>query len=1500
MINSAIYPISAGSIEQFLRNEDAPTPTSENRIDDSFVGQPHGNKHRRLLGQVELANQANVEGVCVLKPFGIDNSQMQLFIQIEAPEVYINWKFLAQFHAENTEKEAIFNHPEVKKALQNIELAIEKAFTCEPDRKNKFSLIVTAELLNWLQEINRRDHYLMVRSDGCEDSIKGANAGGNVSIAYVSACQNEFIQALGEVVSSYFKEKSLQNRFNTGQNPFTENLQLSVTSQELVGEEIGGSLASNQIPRSLVLFTNEPYYDGHKKYWLTRISGTFGHGEAVVGNCGVATDTILILKSDENQKLYFFYDNREKKTRLAPIKNAAGKIELQKVNNPSNLVHQRVFDAALLERLFNWGLLTETFFRDDATDIEIVVKNDIIYPVQARPFKREKARASYLDLTRVNLLFPNPIASMIETNLVVLGNGAAAMQIDTANEILLADSLSQVQEENLFLKDIHKLVVVAKEEPANSHPVVNFSGYGIPCLSAGDNFDKLKELILRLSENYSLVVCVQSSKIMLWDNQIVSVPEYCSEGFVMHPAKLVISLTETKALASKRVETVAPSQVKELLFYCGIAATSELALTSLQQLQEHHWIQSFYQKSSHLQQKIQAEVPLAMKEFQPLLNVSHELQSCVQQAFKSLEEVLKGNLNDRRLYVLFHVKVLETLLFSTQKFSGMLGQYSVSSLENNFAAAQEQIAYQKELAKPAFFIDELLHGSECPKRSVYNDWRTFLLGLEGCVQTGTFNAAAIRQFKDLLERIKNFNAVPTFMLFYFSKFFSDDPLQTANAILNLLPLEYQDLIQKIMHQKDNLRAIEQQIESFAEPKKIEKAYQNLKKEQLGWADLLINIEIKNWGKCPSLIRYFLIQTMHEMVCLFDLAIKTMKSSPRVTLSEKLPYFLKMLLLFLQMFVNWANRLSEPKAFPMHPCWTLHTYLKNIVRGLEDKQLDNFKLCEQELLPSQEFSVNAAMLGSSACYSIFPPVTLEDFFTLIHQNFNAIIAHLSKKNDVVNELLNAFLPQNLISCINLINSYQKNNDIFTLVQCIGLEVTHDQIRMLYSLPLNAHCGRITLIYNQTDFDSIQIRMQFFGLNKENWGLNRWQISEDLIHFFSKAHQLNLSDLKRKELELDFMLTVSESDFEKVFRLYAGLVKFSFFSKKADLLTVFSSYEELFAALEKDSTYSEESVRDLIISLYMELFALDLGWDSACRTVQKAIGYPHAEKFVVKLSQPLVKRAQKYSLGTEIAAKLVSPPQKLLLYIELVEAGHAYEAALKCANEHKSYFSAAKLYTALVAQDYGYDCAEKAASTYGSKESSLALYQQLFKRKRGFESAELMIRSFFENNRLWQNVHLLELSCLLAQYGHALELAAEIAFKALSPHNRFAIAKGLKICSELLKRGLYVQPIVEVVEKSLLLGQIAYNGQEHLFRIYCQLVEKGECYHIAAQALKDELEELRYGCSSTVYVLELCCALVARGLYRDIALEMLMLNKRDYEKKEGLIYEALEKLANLLEV
>lgn len=447
-------------------------PPSEKRLPE----EPScGGKHDTLIKMHAFLKEYPIEGVSVPKPEGVPSEEVERHLQDHAPEFFRCWKELGEIYGDSHPH--FFDDLRVMALIKEAQDAIQKAFA-------EFSLPPHIATLD-------SGEYYMVRSTGAEDSKKTANAGGNKSCSYVP--RDQIALKMGEVVASYVDKRSLLNRIRAGENPFAIPLALPVTVQPLIGEAIGGATDPDKIPISVVLFTNEPLYIGNESFRIMKMSGAYGHGEGVVGNRGVLTDTAFVLQSlDDPSKLYVWYDNQEKGERLAPVQTAEG-VKLELLKNPSELVHRRALSPEMVKRLFLLGEKMEKFF-SGPTDMELVLKEDVIHIVQARPINRELKPPTYLEL--------DPSSPQQNTKVLVPGSGRVVL-IDNREEVLVADTLEIADE---VLQEQHKLVISRQDEPTNSHPTIQMTERNMPCLYHEEG---LEAFIGELSLGKLLAICMQ-------------------------------------------------------------------------------------------------------------------------------------------------------------------------------------------------------------------------------------------------------------------------------------------------------------------------------------------------------------------------------------------------------------------------------------------------------------------------------------------------------------------------------------------------------------------------------------------------------------------------------------------------------------------------------------------------------------------------------------------------------------------------------------------------------------------------------------------------------------------------------------------------------------------------------------------------------------------------------------------------------------------------------
>jgi hypothetical protein len=1052
----------------------------------------YGPKHANNEMQRRLAEVMQIPGLMVPISQGVASDDVHAFLRKEAPEIFEHWKKLGELYSAYKEEDQPFlKLSEVQQSLMAIQKGIANAFEKIGQDKEGFKALGLPDIMqSWLAEMKAHDRYLMVRSTGAEDTRQAANAGGNLSKAYVSPEQTPQFQALGEVVQSYFGVSSLQNRINAKANPFEESLKLAVTMQELIGEPIGGAANPKQIPVSVVLFSNEPLYIGNEKFRVMRISATWGHGEGVVGNRGIATDTALLLVSEVcPDRLYILYDNQEKPVRLAPVMTAEG-VKLEKLANPPELQRQPALDDVLLKRLYHWGVVGEKFFDDKPTDMEIVIKEGTIYPVQARPVKRRPLLPTFLDLRKLSALSRSPIREQIKGEIIVPGK-ASAVLCTKPQEVLYAATLEQAEKMYSEGSGV-KLVVVSQEEPANSHPVVNFSSLSMPCLYMPDA-EQAKKLIESISAAHPLLACVQTATMQTLDKELVEPDTLLSEGFTVHPAKIALSLPTEEKLPQGYTTAQVPQEIKDLLLDIRSALTAEVAAAKLKELRQHGWMQQLKIRKQELQAQME-QLHIVPKTAHKTLRFLEKLENAVEAAFEEAQALLPKYASEKRLQPLFHAKVLEKIILKgAPKHSGV-ARYTVSEVEPIMEATEAVIEYQKKLPHVAHFADILPAGYQGLTKETDQSWTQFLLELEPLVETGQIPPQQVQQLKQFITTLEKAEALSDWLIFFFPQITSPPPkkwyslfslteskttpLEKLQRVLNGLPPEQTPFVQDLLDQKGRIQALRGSLEAFGDPKQFKEAWEelldirtHLTERSTGYPTFLEQL-----SQAPPVVRLLAIKTMQDFVELYDGSIKAMKvgTEPREAKAE---LFKPMLIPELAVLKKWLLETSESGSIPLHANWPLEKYITEMEQILNKQGAG-----VSQLGPSRGFSVAAAVLGTKTAFERHLPQTLEDMFTLIHQNLIVCTSNLA------NQLLNSdvvrmsALPDALKSALNQFTP----RTFGRAIQRLGFEVKEKEAQVHYNVPLRNHSGKLILAYDNTT-GMMTLTGQLLGDARTRWPL-----------------------------------------------------------------------------------------------------------------------------------------------------------------------------------------------------------------------------------------------------------------------------------------------------------------------------------------------------------------------------------------------------------------------------
>ena len=386
--------------------------------------------------------------------FEISNNEVQEFLsKVIMPEQSVS---VMQFIVQNLEKFKRIQSastgktlvPEAAQILARIEHAIEKAFADKvfefgsSDRQKKFT--------DFLESAAKKQDLFMVRSTGLEDTKELANAGGNKSIPAIKPDPAVVSKAMGQVIASYFSEKSISQRLLAKDKTLYDPPFMPVFVQLMIGKN----------PISGVMFN--PEAEGHTP-GVTQIQATYGHGEGVVNGL-VPVDTYYIGSSMLVHPLI-----RIKNYRMAP---SADFSHLEQVANAASMAKKPCLDVEIVRELKITADTIQKYY-GYAVDIEFVVQDNKIYIVQARPIVSKEKEPSYLRDELVAAA-PNKISAF-----TIISAGGAVRIINSADELIIDDTLNKALDD--YLKPDNKYeklqaVITGQLAPATSHEATTFRG----------------------------------------------------------------------------------------------------------------------------------------------------------------------------------------------------------------------------------------------------------------------------------------------------------------------------------------------------------------------------------------------------------------------------------------------------------------------------------------------------------------------------------------------------------------------------------------------------------------------------------------------------------------------------------------------------------------------------------------------------------------------------------------------------------------------------------------------------------------------------------------------------------------------------------------------------------------------------------------------------------------------------------------------------------------
>lgn len=1068
-INSTKVPFN--KYEAIQKIEDIKKPQNFNLETNCF-----GNKFAGLDMVEKFIQKYQLENVFVPKKSGISHVETVSLLEQKVPEVLNSWNGLKnQFnHLSSNDRTHFLESQDVKKELAFIRNEIQQAFS--HDSIKHFN----SSLCTWLEEIKIKGSYLMVRSSGNEDSKNVVNAGGNLSERYINPTSDDVLPSAGRVIASYFSEFSLKQQLDAGGDPFNEPLQLSVLLNELIGEspdQIGS------IPTSAVLFTNEPHYS-EGNFNVTTLSSSFGHGEGVVNNSGVKTDTFYMVSSPGNPGTIAKTINTQiKPNRLAPLRKN-GTVSLELVDNLPQMSSQPSLSNAVLNKIFNLSRLIENEYKIPM-DLELVVKDEMIYIVQMRPIKRIQTQASFLDINKVqsqNAILFKPI----QTKPLIHGQ-ANVQTINSPSEILICPTLKNASEQ--YKNGVHKIVIVAKDEPANSHPMVTFRGKGIPCFCCSEELSALRSYVKKLDAKHSIMVCPQSGNILLVNKKITD-KDCIVAGYFDHPAPMSPSIKEGFDGALNLISGFklrANLQIQEAIHALKASQTKEASLEVLKNLRKSINAFNLQGRIANLEQN-QLSKPSAFK-----LAKLKSLDKRINKVFKDVQACI-NNENTSRFEKFYHIKHLSALL-GNENGDGL----NVISLQHTNKIEEsilKEVAFEKKVGKLSRLVELLYIGEMGFSDESTTLWNEFLLKLENESQE------SIQELKNLICQLETFQILPL----WFNQIFLPTNVKATNAktLLTDLTKELKNYSKDIVELKakfKELESLEFSIADYGDPNSFDSSWAKMKP----FLSFITSKEFTNTLISEShLVKLVANSVMLKFIELMDSSIKEMKGSTNFTDEEKLGKLNLMLKTNYEVMKCWANLLDSKVKIPIHVNNSNSENLSDYLDMLEEQWnkilLKDFSENRFGILDaSPDFSVGAAKLGSKAQFFRHLPQTLEDIFTLIHQNQLFLSSRCNLLDSAEESLSSMHLPKEMEEVVEFFDKYKS---YFKNAIRQGIEVDTKEIRIDYTIPMICHSLGLQIIWNKAS--GLHIKCHFMGER----GSSRWQTTAKLAEILNAGKEIKI--------------------------------------------------------------------------------------------------------------------------------------------------------------------------------------------------------------------------------------------------------------------------------------------------------------------------------------------------------------------------------------------------------
>lgn len=986
-------------------------------------------------------------------------------------------------------------------------LTVEGKAILKKIRQNILEVFSTQQLpekliQEYLATMSEQDQ-LMVRSTGKEDSADLANPGGNESIAAVKPTPKDVSEAIGEVIASYFSEKSLEQRIK-GHDDISQPPFMPVLLQRMIGEPLSGDPAQQVI--SGVMYTGKQG---------TKIQMAPGHGELIV-----------------NSKAPFdgFYVSHEgvvhsqialKPKRLAPReKDVKGvvKRELHMVENDKSAKVQPSVTDSVTRRIANIGQIIEAEY-GQPMDVEFVYqpRTDTVFIVQARPIPKG-------DLRNVipSSIKPEKIKAVREKAPIVSGQvispaGERARVITNKSEILICTTIDQALEIYLSQKDSNiKAVVVKTFAPAASHEAAEFNSKAIPVIQVED--PSAVEAMLEATQP-CLIVDVQRKMIVDWHNQAEPIEDILANGLFKSSMPLQQTV-QAPVYSGKPFEAESELKLEQKepigkLFEMIEHGTPSQAQGAFNQLAKSYYklvslpektkpITTFNEMLTELE-TIEATAPgnveparvALSRTLNRLLTLARstsfdvdtrkQLNLLLQNAMATgleishmldeIEHLDKESFPAYQHALLTLVNRIEAILVypgNKEVFSSSLVQ--VLKEEQAMRRAENLAKHEQLNPEEKFYFTQFLKMSVlCINAPLKREWERFALicakdktKREGLAQVlnfmirnnlGSFLVNTL--FQDGVKEMKD----------DFEAIFQDIYVQSAKALKNINAMGLKEI-------KDMLDQWQRQETAWADPAQFDKLFAAFSTDFEDIMTKLDKVDLKNLGLAEKTLVF---NEINRLTSILDNSIKHFKGSTQYTDKDKqAKQFAEMLTLYHRLMERQVFFVSDEliKSFkgPEDKHNTKQSILDVIRQTFEEKSKNPTGL---QLSTSGQFGVNSAIITSPATFerqfvAKKQYLTLEDLFTLFHQNIIAANMLLTKDLNLERD----DLPEILQFVMDSVENYKLVYGREYKESLLSARYDYPNFNLQFNLPLAQHAAAFDIQYNVVT-NKMKFHLQVFG-------------------------------------------------------------------------------------------------------------------------------------------------------------------------------------------------------------------------------------------------------------------------------------------------------------------------------------------------------------------------------------------------------------------------------------